>query len=123
LVGSEAERHKIEAAMAAIRKQVDGQAVAPALDGARRPKRNMSAAARRRIAAAQRKRWAAFHAERKTEVASKRRMSAATKAKLAANLGRLAPRKRPKQTGSLGWLRTRRLKSGCSNCIKWLVIY
>ena len=64
LIGYEAERRKIVAAIAAIRKQVDGHAVAPAVDGALRAKRVMSAAARRRIAAAQRKRWAAFHAEK-----------------------------------------------------------
>jgi hypothetical protein len=63
LIGYEAERQKIEAPMAAIRKQVDGHAVVPAVDGARAPKRVMSAAAKRRIAAAQRKRWAAFHGE------------------------------------------------------------
>jgi hypothetical protein len=60
LIGYEGERQKIEAAMAAIRKQVDGHAAAPAVDGAGRPKRGMSAAAKRRIAAAQRKRWTAF---------------------------------------------------------------
>src|SRR5262249_32945764 len=65
LIGYEAERQKIEAAIAAIRKQVDGRAAASAVDGAHRPKRVMSAAAKRRIAAAQRKRWAAFHADQK----------------------------------------------------------
>ena len=34
LIGYEAERQKIGAAMAAIRKQVDGHAAAPAVDGA-----------------------------------------------------------------------------------------
>jgi hypothetical protein len=51
LIGYEAERQKIEAAMATIRKQVDGHAAAPAVNGARRPKRVMSAAARARLAA------------------------------------------------------------------------
>src|SRR6516164_5908663 len=90
LIGYEAERQKIETAMAAIRKQVDGHGAIPAVDGARRPKRVMSAAARRRIAAAQRKRWAAFHAEKKgtTKIAPKRKLSAAAKAKLAANLAK-----------------------------------
>jgi hypothetical protein len=69
LIGYEAERQKIEAVMAAIRKQVHGHAAAPAVDGARRPKRVMSAAARRRIAAAQRKRWAVFHAGQKSGTA------------------------------------------------------
>jgi hypothetical protein len=45
LIGYEAERQKIEAAMTSIRKQVDGHAPAPAVNGARRPKRNMSGAA------------------------------------------------------------------------------
>jgi hypothetical protein len=88
LMGYEAERQKIEAAMAAVRKQVDGHAVAPAVDGGRRPKQVMSAAARRRIAAAQRKRWAAFLAEGGTaRSAPKRKLSAAAKA-LAANLAK-----------------------------------
>ena len=86
LIGYEAERQKIKAAMAAILKQVDGHTVAPVVNGARKPRHNMSAAARRRIAAAQRKRWAAFHMEKKTGTAPKRKMSAAAKAKLAANL-------------------------------------
>src|SRR5215831_14801701 len=91
LIGYQAERQKIEAAMAAIRKQVDGHAGAPAVDGTRRPKRIMSAAARRRIAAAQRKRWAAFHADQKggtAKTAPKGKLSAAAKARLAANLAK-----------------------------------
>ena len=89
LIGYEAERQKIEAVMAAIRKQVHGHAAAPAVDGARRPKRIVSAAAKRRIAAAPRKRWAAFHAEKKRgseKSAPKRKLSAAAKAKLVTNL-------------------------------------
>ena len=91
LIGYEAELKKIVAAIAAIRKQVDGHAAAPAVDGARRPKRNMSSAARRRIAAAQRKRWAAFHAEKKGgtgKMATKRRLSVAAKARLVPNLAK-----------------------------------
>jgi hypothetical protein len=91
LIGYEAERQKIEAAMAAIRKQVDGHAAAPAVAGTRGPKHVMSAAAKRKIAAAQRKRWAAFHAEKKSgtsQTAPKRKLSAAAKAKLAANLAK-----------------------------------
>ena len=91
LIGYEAERQKIKAAMAAIRKQVDGHAAAPVVDGARRAKRVMSAAARRRIAAAQRKRWAEFHAEKKSgaaKMAPKRRLSGVAKAKLVANLAK-----------------------------------
>jgi hypothetical protein len=41
LIGYEAERQKIEAAMAAIRRQVDGHAAARAVNGARRLKRNI----------------------------------------------------------------------------------
>ena len=77
--------------MAAIRKQVDGHAAAPAVDGAHRPKRAMSAAAKRRIAAAQPKRWAAFHADKKSGTAKmtpKRRLSAVAKARLSANLAK-----------------------------------
>jgi hypothetical protein len=90
LIGYEAERQKIEDTMAAIRKQVDGHPAAPAVDGAPRPKQNMSAAARRRIAAAQRKRWAAFHAERNETAkgAPRRKLSAVAKGKLAVNLAK-----------------------------------
>jgi hypothetical protein len=91
LIGYEAEHQKIEAAIAAIRKQVNGHATVPAVSGARMAKRNMSAAARRRIAAAQRKRWAAFHAEKKSETAKlapKRKLSGAAKAKVAVNLAK-----------------------------------
>jgi hypothetical protein len=90
LIGYQAERQKIEAAMAAIRKQVNGHLTTPAVDGARRPRRNMSAAARRRIAAAQRKRWAAFPAGKSgtAKAAPKRKMSAAVKANLVANLAK-----------------------------------
>jgi hypothetical protein len=90
LIGYEAERQKIEAAMAAIRQQVNEHAAASAVDGAR-PRRNMSAAARRRIAAAQRQRWAAFHADQNSgtaKTAPRRKLSAATKAKLVANLAK-----------------------------------
>jgi hypothetical protein len=48
LIGYEAERQKIEAAIAAIRQQVDGHAAAPVIDDGGKPKRNMSASARRR---------------------------------------------------------------------------
>ena len=87
LIGYEAELKEIVAAIAAIRKQVDGHAAAPAV-GAHRPKRAMSAAARRRIAAAQRKRWAAFHAEKKAITAAKRKLSAAARARLVSNLAK-----------------------------------
>jgi hypothetical protein len=90
LIGYEAERQKIEAAMAAIRKQVDGHA-APVAVGEPKPKRILSAAAKRRIAAAQQKRWAAFHAEKKggtAKAAPKRKLSAAVKGKLVANLAK-----------------------------------
>jgi hypothetical protein len=94
LRGYEAERLKVENAIAAIRSQLgkrSSRAAVAAVDGApSKPRRQMSAAARRRIGAAQRKRWKEFHA--KTEkpaskrAAPKRRLSAATKAKLVANL-------------------------------------
>ena len=88
LVGFEAELQKIEAAMAAIRKQVNGRATGPV---GSKPKRTLSASARRRIAAAQRKRWAAFHAKQKNGVAktaAKRKLSAAARLKLAKNLAK-----------------------------------
>jgi hypothetical protein len=89
LIGYEAERQRIKAVMAAIRKQVDGRVAPPALVGEPKPRRNLSAAAKRRIAAAQRKRWAAFHADQKSgtaKTAPGRKLSAADKAKLTRNL-------------------------------------
>jgi hypothetical protein len=91
LIGYEAERQKIEAAMAAIRKQVNGHTATPAVVGEPRPKRILSAAAKQSIAAAQRKRWAAYHAEQKgrsAKTAPKRKLSGAAKARLAANLAK-----------------------------------
>ena len=62
LVGYEAQKAKIDAAIQGIQAQLGhrgpGRPKATA-DGAAPAKRTMSAAARRRIAAAQRKRWAA----------------------------------------------------------------
>jgi hypothetical protein len=97
LIGYEAERQKIEAAMAAIRQQVDGHAAAPAVDGARRPKRVMPAAAKRRIAAAQPKRWAVFHGKHKSGIGPRRKLSAAARSKLAANLAKARAAKAAKR--------------------------
>ncbi len=55
LTGYQAERDRIDAAMAAIRQRLGQKPAGPA-----QPKRKLSAAARKRIAAAQKKRWAAF---------------------------------------------------------------
>jgi hypothetical protein len=88
LVGYEAERQKIEATMAALRKQLGGRSAGRAAVNGSRPKRVLSAAAKRRIAAGQRKRWAALHAGRNAAkgTAPKRKLSAAVRARLAKNL-------------------------------------
>jgi hypothetical protein len=51
LVGYEAERQKIEATMAALRKQIGGRPVGRSAINGPRPKRVLSADAKRRIAA------------------------------------------------------------------------
>jgi hypothetical protein len=90
LVGYEAERQRIEAAMAALRRQIGGRVVGRATVNGSGPKRILSVVARRRIAAAQRKRWAAFHANQNaaTKTAPKGKLSAVVKAKLARNLAK-----------------------------------
>jgi hypothetical protein len=86
LVGYEAEKSKINAAIAEIRARLGGQA--SAADGQPAPrKRTMSAAARRRIGAAQRKRWAAVKKSQASgksaakPASKKRKMSAAARKK------------------------------------------
>jgi hypothetical protein len=101
LVGLQSEAQRIEAAMAAIRKQLGvrgkSAAVSISTDGATpRRKHYISAAALRRISLAQKKRWAAYHAKqggtakkagsKKTVV--KRKMSPERKAALVANLAK-----------------------------------
>lgn len=90
LVGYEAEKQRIEAAIADLKAQLDhGRPVAHAESAPR--KRTMSAAARKRIAAAQRARWAAVKAraepnrpKRKLSAAARKPISYATKKRWAA---------------------------------------
>jgi hypothetical protein len=98
LIGYQAEKTKIEEAIAAIRAALDrggaglSKAVLDGAGSAKPRKRTMSAAARRRIAAAQRKRWAAVKrakakpgkAERRLSAAGRRAIIAATKKRWAA---------------------------------------
>jgi len=65
LVGYQAEKEKIENAIAEIRKQLGGWASGGKLAASARTRKPMSAAARKRIAAAQKKRWAAFRKGKK----------------------------------------------------------
>jgi hypothetical protein len=99
LVGLRAEAQRIEAAMAAIRKQLGvrrSAALSISTDGATPRRRQMSAAALRRISLAQKKRWAAYHAKqgataRKAtpkKTTAKRKMSPERKAALVANLAK-----------------------------------
>ena len=102
LIGYEAQCHKIETAIAAIRSQLGGRAsakaAAPVSTG---PKRRLSAAARKRIALGQKKRWAAFHArsEKTAPAKVKRRLSPARREALAANLAKARAAKAAKRTG------------------------
>jgi hypothetical protein len=81
LIGYEAQRAKIDAAIREIQAQLGHRGPGrpqAAVDGATPAKRTMSVAARRRIAAAQRKRWAAVRAQGKSAAApKKRKLSAA----------------------------------------------
>jgi hypothetical protein len=64
LIGLQYSLASVDEKIKDLRRQLRGKAsgdnVEPASEGATRPKRVMSAAARRRIGAAQKKRWAAF---------------------------------------------------------------
>jgi hypothetical protein len=76
LVGYEAEKAKINAAIGEIRARLGQSSGAPA--GAAPKKHTMSAAARKRIGAAQRKRWASVkkaQAAKKPTAAKKRKQS------------------------------------------------
>ncbi len=90
LVGYEAQKAKINAAIAEIQAQLGHRGPGRprvAADGAAPAKRVMSAAARRRIAAAQRKRWAAV---RKGQAQGKSAGKAAPKKRKLSAAGRKA---------------------------------
>lgn len=89
LIGYEAEKARVAAAIAAIQAQLGqrgpGRPKAEVGTSATAPrKRTMSAAARKRIAAAQRKRWAAFHKQKAKAVKPKRLLSEAGRKAIAA---------------------------------------
>jgi hypothetical protein len=76
LVGYEAERKRIDAAISDIRARYSGpDSQAP--DGSAPKRRTMSAAGRKRIAAAQKARWAAIKKSRAEPKKPKRKLSAA----------------------------------------------
>ena len=65
LIGYQAQKEKLDQAMADIRRQLGGKSEPNQHAGVATPerkRRTMSTAARKRIAAAQRKRWADYHA-------------------------------------------------------------
>jgi hypothetical protein len=77
LVGYQAQKAKLDAAIEGIQAQL-GQRTASSAAGPGIPrKRTMSAAGRKRIAAAQRKRWAAIKKADPKPAAPKRKLSAA----------------------------------------------
>ena len=77
LVGYEAQKAKLDAAIAGIQAQLSRRAPSSESDPLIPRKRTMSAAGRRRIAAAQRKRWAATKKTNAEPAAPKRKLSAA----------------------------------------------
>ena len=80
LVGYEAQKGKIDAAISAIQAQLGHRGVGrpkATADGAAPAKRVLSAAARERIAAAQRKRWEAVKKAKAEPAKPKRKLSAA----------------------------------------------
>ena len=104
LIGYEAERQKIEAAIAAIQRELGGRpkrAAEATAEGAEpQPKRKMSAAARKRIGEAQKKRWAAFHARKPVamkKAAPRKAVSADVKQKRIAALAKARAAKAAKK--------------------------
>ena len=80
LVGYEAQKAKIDAAISGIQAQLGHRGPGrpkAATDAAAPPKRVLSASARQRIAAAQRKRWAAVRQAKAEPAKPKRKLSAA----------------------------------------------
>jgi hypothetical protein len=102
LVGLEAERQKIETAMAAIRKQLgvrSSRAAAPTISQeptAAESKRNLSSAARKRIGDAQKLRWRKFRKAQEPAVAAKKASVKKAAPKKAAVKG-VAPKVAPKK--------------------------
>ena len=85
LVGYEAQRAKIDAAIRDIQAQLGHRGPGRprvATGGATPAKRTMSVAARRRIAAAQRKRWAAVRQAKAQPAKPKRKLSAAARRRM-----------------------------------------
>ena len=65
LQGLEAQRARLDAHIAEVRRMLGDRAQQPvARADAPRPKRKMSAAGRKRIAAAQKERWAEYHRQK-----------------------------------------------------------
>src|SRR5882672_2563085 len=80
LIGYEAQKAKIDAAIREIQAQLGHRGPGrpkAAADGAAPSKRTLSVATRRRIAAAQRKRWAAIRKAKAQPAKPKRKLSAA----------------------------------------------
>jgi hypothetical protein len=77
LIGYEAQKAKLDAAIAGIQSQLSQRAASSEPDPQIPRKRIMSAAGRKRIAAAQRKRWAATKKANAEPVVPKRKLSAA----------------------------------------------
>ena len=106
LIGYEAERTKIDAAIREIQGQLGHRGPGrPAADGAVAPaRRTLSVAARRRIAAAQRKRWAVLKASQAKAAAPKKRKlnAAGRKAIIEATRKRWAAVRAAKKTKPVG---------------------
>ena len=84
LIGYEAQKAKLDAAIADIQAQLGQRGSSAGSEPQIRRERTMSAAGRRRIAAAQRKRWVAIHSAKTKPKAAKRKLSAAGRKAIAA---------------------------------------
>jgi hypothetical protein len=82
LVGYLHRKDEVEAKIAEIRQELNGNPSKSTTPRSGNKTREMSAAARERIAAAQRKRWAAYHKSEK-EPTQKRRLSPAARKRIA----------------------------------------
>jgi len=84
LLGYEAQKAKLDAAIADIQAELGQGASSARSEPPICRKRTMSAAGRRRIAAAQRKRWAAIHNAKTKPKAAKRKLSSGGRKAIAA---------------------------------------
>ena len=112
LQGLEAQRARLDAHIAEIRRLLGARPKQPtASPDVVRPKRKMSAAGRRRIAAATKKRWAEFHRKQAEAAKAAKKPAAAAKSPQPKRKMSAAGRKRIADATKKRWAEFRRKKA------------